>query len=140
MENIAFDKEALKQYLRQNGVNQKELSRRIGRGDNYISSLIYTGKAPKCVWPVILREIGAPPSSFALAEKPKEAPKSSMTGWNLTLRCRPGAVNVTVSFDDSEVASGWGRIKEETDLGLVQAISYAAHMCYKKVEERTMME
>ena len=76
MENIAFDKEALKQYLRQNGVNQKELSRRIGRGDNYISSLIYTGKAPKCVWPVILREIGAPPLPLPWRRSRRKRPRA----------------------------------------------------------------
>lgn len=43
-----------------------------------------------------------------------------------------------IYFNGVKQVEGFSRIKENKELALVQAISYAAHMCYKIVEQRKL--
>ena len=45
---------------------------------------------------------------------------------------------MTVYFNGVAVCEGHSRIKENKELALMQAISYAAHMCYKITEQKKL--
>lgn len=65
-------------------------------------------------------------------------PASAETGWQTRLKVSPDKVRMTVYFNGVPVVEGLARIKENKELALLQAISYAAHMCYKLTEQKKL--
>lgn len=61
-------------------------------------------------------------------------------GWSNTMYVNMTAKIVSLAFykDGQKVASGRAKIFDDTDHGIMQAISYAAHMCYKFSEQREL--
>lgn len=59
-------------------------------------------------------------------------------GWQTRIKTNPGRVCMTVYFNGIPVVEGYSRIKSNTELDLMQAISYAAHMCYKITEQKKL--
>lgn len=59
-------------------------------------------------------------------------------GWQTRIKTNPGRVCMTVYFNGVPVVEGLSRIKSNTELDLMQAISYAAHMCYKLTEQKKL--
>lgn len=59
-------------------------------------------------------------------------------GWQTRIKTNPGRVCMTVYFNGVPVVDGYSRIKSNTELDLMQAISYAAHMCYKITEQKKL--
>lgn len=63
---------------------------------------------------------------------------SAETGWQTRIKVTPDKVCMMVYFNGMEVVQGWSKVKGDKELDLMQAISYAAHMCYKIVEQRKL--
>lgn len=103
----------------------------------------------------------APTKEDSKAEPPKEEPKpeppkpispeqtptgaktfipapTAEAGWQTRIKTNPGRVCMTVYFNGVPVVEGLSRIKSNTELDLMQAISYAAHMCYKLTEQKKL--
>lgn len=59
-------------------------------------------------------------------------------GWQTRIKTNPGRVSMTIYFNGVPVVEGLSRIKANTELDLMQAISYAAHMCYKLTEQKKL--
>lgn len=51
---------------------------------------------------------------------------------------KPDRVRVGISHNGEELYSAWSRVNGDTETNLMQAISYAAHMCYKKAEQKEL--
>ena len=47
-------------------------------------------------------------------------------------------LKMTVRHNGEELVYGKSYVRDTDDLGMMQAISYAAHMCYKMVQQRSM--
>ena len=60
------------------------------------------------------------------------------TGWQTRIKVKPDRLTMTVYFNGVAVCEGHSRIKENKELALMQAISYAAHMCYKITEQKKL--
>lgn len=63
---------------------------------------------------------------------------SAETGWQTRIKVQPDKVCMTVYFNGMEVVQGWSKVKGDRELDLMQAISYAAHMCYKITEQKKL--
>lgn len=59
-------------------------------------------------------------------------------GWQCRLKTNPGKVTMTVYFNGVPVVEGLSKIRANTELDLMRAISYAAHMCYKLTEQKKL--
>lgn len=79
--------------------------------------------------------------------KPEEPPKgakihipapSAEVGWQTRIKVNPGRVCMTVYFNGVPTVEGFSKVRGDKELDLMQAISYAAHMCYKIVEQRKL--
>lgn len=47
---------------------------------------------------------------------------------------------MALTFGDQELYAAWSRIKGNTELDLLQAVSYAAHLMYKLAEQQALQE
>lgn len=63
---------------------------------------------------------------------------SAEVGWQTRIEVKPDRLCMKIYFNGVKQVEGFSRIKENKELALVQAISYAAHMCYKIVEQRKL--
>lgn len=63
---------------------------------------------------------------------------SAEVGWQTRIEVKPDRLCMKIYFNGVQQVEGFSRIKENKELALVQAISYAAHMCYKIVEQRKL--
>lgn len=60
------------------------------------------------------------------------------TGYHLTLSVHPDKLRFGVSFGEEEIVYAWSQIRGDKELDLIKSISYAAHMCYKFAEQKTL--
>ena len=58
--------------------------------------------------------------------------------WSATIEVVGDRMKMTVSHNGEELVYGKSYVQDTDDLGMMQAISYAAHMCYKMVQQRSM--
>ena len=84
------------------------------------------------------------PPKVAAPETAPAGPKmhipaaSAETGWQTRIKVQPDKVCMTVYFNGMEVVQGWSKVKGDRELDLMQAISYAGHMCYKITEQKKL--
>ncbi len=84
------------------------------------------------------------PPKVAAPETAPTGPKtfipapSAELGWQTRIKVQPDKVCMMVYFNGMEVVQGWSKVKGDKELDLMQSISYAAHMCYKIVEQKKL--
>ena len=60
--------------------------------------------------------------------------------YGITLDVRKEKLRMALTFGDKELYAAWSRIKGDTELDLLQAVSYAAHLMYKLAEQNQLRE
>ena len=145
---IEIDTEALSKWIAGTWKTKVELAAEIGRGDGYISRVIKEGKMPKTTYDFMCKTFNLPAGTFIpkppappKPEKPKTVipPASAETGWQTRIKVAPDKVHFMVYFNGMEVVTGSSWIKEpRKELQLMQAISYAAHIAYKLMEQKVL--
>ena len=85
----------------------------------------------------VVKEPPKPENPVAGAKTFIPAP-SAEVGWQTRIEVKPDRLCMKIYFNGVQQVEGFSRIKENKELALVQAISYAAHMCYKIVEQRKL--
>lgn len=149
MNYVAIDSDALSAWIEKSGKNKKQLAAELGKGKAYFCEVINRGRMSILSYDFMLKTFNLPAGSFKPKPpeppKPKENPKtfippaSAETGWQTRIRVQPDRVHFMVYFNGMEEVVGSSFIKEpRKELQLMQAISYAAHMAYKIVEQRTL--
>ena len=84
----------------------------------------------------IVSEYRADPQE--LLPDPSEQETSPPPEWSATIEVVGDRMKMTVSHNGEELVYGKSYVQESDDLGMMQAISYAAHMCYKMVQQKNM--
>lgn len=69
---------------------------------------------------------------------PDADPTEPAAEWTCKIDCEGDRLKMTVCHNGEELVYGKSYIQDDDDLGMMQAISYAAHMCYKMVQQRQM--
>ena len=117
----------------------------------YLSSCFSGKNIPVKVAAAVCNELGLKLADYEIKpEPPKPEPEPEQIqiaplvdtpkGWSNTMYVNMTAKIVSLAFykDGQKVASGRAKIFDDTDHGIMQAISYAAHMCYKFSEQREL--
>ena len=82
------------------------------------------------------------PEAQVPAPAPKPAAPSCIlkNGWDSVIRVNEDArtVSIRIFHDGSQVTSAMAKLRGDSDLDVVQSISYAAHMCYKFAEQKDL--
>lgn len=129
----------LKAWLLENKLTQTGVSRSIGYKDAYISNAIATNRISRAGLEVLKLRFGLDPELIAPL-KPAPVPKNDccIKGYTVALDVRPDKVCFELAFNGEAIVRAWSKIKGKSELDFIQAVSYAAHMCYKLVEQKEL--
>lgn len=130
---ITISPEKFKKWAKKNNLTLAKISNDIGQTRTYISQCLTNGLIPARKLDLICRLYGATREDFISCAK--KAPTTEQNGYSLSLDVKPDKVRVGIFFNGSELYGAWAAIKGETEISLMQSISYAAHMCYKLAEQ-----
>ena len=137
MKRITADIPAIKHYIREKGMTQADVCRRIGRSSHVLCTC--TGDMAEYIYDLLIRELGAENGAFQ--KKEKEAPQEvNRVGelYTLGLDVSPERVVLHMYFQGTEIYKSAAKVKGTRELDLLQAISYAAHMMYKFAEQKEL--
>lgn len=137
---VKIDPNKMRNVLRDRSLTQAEVSEAIGKGKNYISCCICTGAISTTALQLIGVKYGITEMDIAPEKKkePEQKPEAPSTGFSLSLLVKPDRARFGISHNGEELYGAWSFVKGNTEKNLLQAISYAAHMCYKKAEQREL--
>ena len=111
-----------------------DISRGIGQTDSYISQCLSRGSIPQRKLELVSRLYGLDIEEVTTVENSVVNTHSDQP-YTLSLRVYPDKVRVGVNFNGTELYGAFAGLKGDAEVNLVQAISYAAHMCYKMAEQ-----
>lgn len=137
-----IDPERLRNFAAKNG-GLKHISLQLGYSRSYLSNVADYGRMRQSTANQLSAMYGVPEDFFLAREpeKPKAAaPQAGQTGYALRLQATDKQVFLLLEHDGEKVGSAYSRRKDNSELALVQAISYAAHMIYKFCEQKTLQE
>lgn len=139
---MKIDAERLRRFAAKNG-GLAHISRQMGFGDTYLSTIVTRQRMRQSTANQLSAMYGVPEDFFRAREpeKPKAAaPQAGQTGYALRLQATDKQVFLLLEHDGEKVGSAYSKRKDNSELALVQAISYAAHMIYKFCEQKTLQE
>lgn len=121
------------------------MSRKIGRSDSFISKSLGLGYMHENAFSHMCATFGVEESDMmapdAVNQVTVEAPiraSDHSAPYSVDLTVKPDRVRVAVRHNGSEIYNAWSRIKSNSEVDLIQAISYAVHMCYKMAEQKSL--
>lgn len=117
-----IDPERLRNFAAKNG-GLKHISLQLGYSRSYLSNVADYGRMRLSVARQLSAMYGVP-----------------QTGYALRLQATDKQVFLLLEHDGEKVGSAYSKRKDNSELALVQAISYAAHMIYKLCEQKTLQE
>lgn len=122
------------------GLSMKEVSHRIGRGDSYLSASIRRGVMSAAAIPLLAKELDVPQKDLILHEEEQKSccAKDAVNKYAAQIEVSKTKLHMTLLFGGKELYSTYSRIKGDSELDLMQAISYAAHLMYKLAEQEEL--
>lgn len=125
---ISINGKELRDFLKSNDLSLSQLSAFMNRSPSYISFVIRTGTMSDVAYDVMCKKLGVAPGTFRDQIDP--APM-----YRLSLTYSDSKVLVQLMRGEEVVSGAWAIVKEQSELGFIQAISYAAHMMYKFAQQ-----
>ena len=137
MGRVRVDIPAVKKYIRDNGMTQADICKRIGRSPNFLCSS--TGDMADYTYELLISALGVERDFFKKKESPKQQ-EAHRGGdlYTLGLEVSPDVVVLKMYFQWTEICRAASRVKGTRELDLMQAVSYAAHMMYKFTEQKEL--
>lgn len=135
---VKIDPQKFKNWCAKNGVTYKNVSENLGCYDSFISRVVASGEFPERKFTLFLSRYNEDEHTFLpdKAEAAKEYNRQDSTGFSMGLIVKPNKVRVSIQHDGNELYGAYAGIKKNDTVSLIQAISYAAHMCYKMAEQQ----
>lgn len=130
-DTVKIDPQKFRDWCARNGKSFKQVSIEMGRYDSFISKVVTSGEFPARQFELFRTLYGIEAEAFA----PEEA-HAENGSYSLSLEVKPDRVRVGINFKGVEIFNAYAGIKGESEVNLIQAISYAAHMCYKMAEQK----
>lgn len=125
-----IDAEKVREFAKKNSITLKDMSYAIGRSESYLSYAMSSGNGiPTTTFELLCRVYDVPAQTFL--------PDQTQKGYTAELSITGNKALFVVKNDGEKVVSATSWVKGETELDIMQAISYAAHMCYKFAQQKT---
>ena len=143
---IKIDPKKLEKFVnsrREVGESAVAISKNIGASKSYISVAKNTGTMTAVYLKSLCMYYNMKESDFTPDPKPVVAtpePEQAPEGYSLNLIVREHSVCVQLLMDGEVKHLAWGKRLTDTEFGLIQAISYATHLIYKKAEKKKLEE
>lgn len=135
-----FNAEKATAALEKSGLSAIEVSRRMGRCNNYVTSTLKKGAMPPAALSVFCDMLGISTDDLTKAPPSPSVSRPAYQAHGITLDVRKDKLHMALTFGDQELYAAWSRIKGDTELDLLQAVSYAAHLMYKLAEQQALRE
>lgn len=136
---IQIDSQKFKEWCAKTGKSFKQVSEELGRYDCFVSRYVSMGEFPARSMELLCRMYGLPKDTFV--KKGPTLKKDEPTGeYSMSLDVRPDKVKVGIYYKNELLYSAYAATKGNSEVNLIQAISYAAHMCYKMAEQKSFHE
>lgn len=135
---IDIDKNALRDAIALSGRTYAEMSRDLGFSSAYIGSCIKRGSMRESSANLLCYQLNIPISR--IQKKQPVTPQSAASGtYTARIDVSGGkSLNMSLYFGDEKISEAYSKIKGQSKLDLIQAISYAAHMIYKLAEQEEL--
>lgn len=137
MAQVKIDTQALRDWLNSRPETQVQLAKQIGRTRNVWDNAVARGSMSDTVLEFVRKTWNLPGDAFLPKEKTPVV-QGGATGYHLTLSVHPDKLRFGVSFGEEEIVYAWSQNRGDKELDLIKSISYAAHMCYKFAEQKTL--
>ena len=130
-------RELLDAYNDEHGTTYADICRQLGRSESYVHSIMKRGSIVPAAMKMISVLFGIKPEDYVktVADEP-EIPEEP--AWDFQFEVLPESccVKARIVCGGDTLVYSFARIKQpQTNLTIAQAVSYAAHMCYKKAEQ-----
>ena len=138
---VSVDPDKVKTWLKNKGLTAAQVSTASGKSERYLSNCLQHREIPLTQVQLQLLEAlyGLKVDDIAQTAPPEETSKSkNCAGYQVAVNVYPQAVKFTILFEGKQIQCAWSRIKDYSEVSLFQAISYAAHMCYKLREQKAI--
>lgn len=135
-----FNVEKAAAALEKCGMSSSEVSRRMGRCVNYVTSTLKKGVMPPAALSVFCNLVGVSVDDLTKAPHSHTVTRPVCQPYGIALDVRKDKLRMALTFGDQELYAAWSRIKGDTELDLLQAVSYAAHLMYKLAEQNQLRE
>lgn len=138
LENL--NRSAVLNGIERSGLSMVEVSRRIGRGDAYLSASIRRGMMSAAAIPLLAKELDIPQKDLILHQEEQKTccAKDAVNKYTAQIEVSKTKLHMTLLFGGKELYSTYSRIKGGSELDLMQAVSYAAHLMYKLAEQEEL--
>lgn len=137
MAQVKIDTGAMRAWIKREGMTLQEVSEKIGRCRTYIGVCLAKGSMVESAYRMFCGTFGLPRSAFIPAPCVPEKPQST-EGYTIGMDVKPDRVRLCVKYDGVEVHHAHALIKGDTEIDLLQAVSYAAHMIYKLAQQNVL--
>lgn len=142
---VKIDPVELKAWAKEIGKSQNEISLSLGRAKNCLANAIYYGEMSATVFELLTLKYGVDPKRLMKKpEPPKAEPKPvakpDAIGYDTSINVYSDKVRFAITFNGVEIFHAYSKVKGNKEVDLIQAISYAAHMCYKLAEQDILDE
>lgn len=90
--------------------------------------------------PLLAKELDIPQKDLILHQEEKKTccAKDAVNKYTAQIEVSKTKLHMTLLFGGKELYSTYSRIKGDSELDLMQAISYAAHLMYKLAEQEEL--
>lgn len=153
-----IDGNKLRKWVKSTGLPQTEICDRCGYSHSWLSWAMSHNQMSKAAFTTLRVVFGLPEDAFKPEPKPVavaepeqmvmklvagdgkqiQVAKAQSQGYGLSLQVHPNKVRVGMHFDGEEIDFAWAKIADNSEMALIQAISYAAHLIYKFAERERL--
>lgn len=135
-----FNAEKATAALEKSGLSAIDVSRRMGRCNSYLTSTLKKGAMPTAALSVFCDMLGISTDDLTKGPPSPSVSRPAYQSHGITLDVRKDKLRMALTFGDQELYAAWSRIKGDTELDLLQAVSYGAHLMYKLAEQQALRE
>jgi hypothetical protein len=138
MSLVCINVSELKQFIEGTGFTNRAFSQKIGRSGHYIDNILNKGAMSKTAYDFMLDCFHLPYGAFI--KKPTADSPAENKLYRLNLDVQPDKVRIGLEWNGAEIYHAYAKVREDSEKGLLQSISYAAHMLYKMAEQTSMRD
>lgn len=133
---VPIEPEKFDRFFRQKRIKRSEFCSKIGLSQSGFWTAMARGSIHETQLKLICMMFDVPESTFTPDPEPTE--NTAQVGYSLSLDVKPDKVRVAVLFEGRELYSAFYKVSDNTETGLLRAISCATHICYEMAQQKEL--
>lgn len=140
---VYIDVSEFRKWLKEINISQCAMSREMSGHKSSISNALTRGWMSNTLFNLVTLKYNGDPQRLKKKPEPTKTQlnpvaKPDAIGYATSINVYPNKVRFAVIFNGVEIFHAYSKVKGHKEVDLVQAISYAAHMCYKQAEQNDL--